>query len=113
MFRVVVWSCHCILGRFWSQPILSDGQHGLVLEISIVTSSCVCRNYNSSCGISSGYVCLPRSEWARLTILDSPRALIKQDRMEEARDVMDMLSLEPDSVKRSDAIVSSLGNIQN
>ncbi|KAJ5113189.1 hypothetical protein N7456_001723 [Penicillium angulare] len=36
-------------------------------------------------------------------IPDSPRALVKQGRMEEARDVIDMLSLEADASKREDA----------
>lgn len=41
---------------------------------------------------------------------DSPRALVKQNRMEEARDVIDMLSLEPDPVKRENATVSDQNN---
>ncbi|KAJ5281735.1 hypothetical protein N7478_007107 [Penicillium angulare] len=36
-------------------------------------------------------------------IPDSPRALVKQGRIEEARDVIDMLSLEADPSKREDA----------
>lgn len=36
---------------------------------------------------------------------DSPRALVKQGRMDEARDVIDMLSLESDPAKRSEETV--------
>lgn len=44
-------------------------------------------------------------------ILTSPhsfRALVKQDRVKEARDVIDMLSLEADPVKRAEATVCIL-----
>lgn len=39
-------------------------------------------------------------------ISDSPRALIKQGRIEEARDVIDMLSTEEDPITRSEVTVS-------
>ncbi|OQE32016.1 hypothetical protein PENSTE_c001G04509 [Penicillium steckii] len=43
---------------------------------------------------------------------DSPRALVKQGRMGEARDVIDMLSLESDAETREDAINFSMSIIE-
>ena len=40
-----------------------------------------------------------------LFLPDSPRALVRQGRIEDARDVIDMLSLEEDPVKRAQTTV--------
>ncbi len=82
------------------------------VEISPITASCLCHSHDFPCHIPSrGVLNLNLQKAVRYgnqrTLEDSPRALIRQGRMEEARDVMDMLSTVEDPVERSELTVTS------
>ena len=103
----IVRNCCRLLGRLWSQSVIADSEYRLVVAISPIPSGRLLCFDNFHGILPSRYVLRQAKNCAinQLTNQDSPRALVKQGRMEEARDVIDMLSLEGDADKREDSTV--------